>query len=314
MSKKGIVVVGSYNVGLFLKSDRLPQKGETIIGHTFHEGGGGKGSNQAVAASFLGSKVTFIGRLGKDVYGENALAMYDRYGIGKDYIYIDDHVHTGISVILIDNTGANLISVVPGANYNLSTDDIDKAGEIINNSLIAGFQLESNFDVVEYGITKCHSMGVQTLLDPAPAMILPDSIFPNITYIKPNMQEASIITGIEVTDVPSAVEAGKRLLNRGVKIVIVTMGEQGSVLIDSRGYERFPSMQVNAVDTTGAGDCFSGGFMTALDRGFSIADSIRFANCAAGLSVTKIGVIESLPSLEEVNTELGNQGLKELIL
>lgn len=312
LNSEKITIIGSYNVGLFLKGKVLPKKGETVIGHTFHEGGGGKGSNQAITASCLGADVTFIGRIGRDKYGDDALGMYDRYGVSSKYISVDEAMHTGISVILIDDTGANLISVVPGANFKLSKQDIDVAEEELRRSYLVGFQLESNFDIVEYGLKKCSKLGVPTLLDPAPAKELPDSIFPAITYIKPNEHEASIITGIEVTDKASAKEAGKWLIDKGITYVIITLGEQGAVFVSENRNDWFPSLSVRALDTTGAGDCFSGGFMTALSKGASIDDAIGFANCAAGLSVTKIGVIESIPTREELDRELEKIGLQEL--
>lgn len=313
MGKKHITVIGSYNVGLFLKGETLPKKGETIIGHTFHEGGGGKGSNQAIAAACLGAEVAFIGRIGRDKYGNDALSMYKRYGVSSKNISVDESIHTGISVILIDDTGANLISVVPGANFKLSKNNIDDAEKELKQSFLVGFQLENNFDIVEYGLQKCADYGVPVLLDPAPARELPESIFSAVTYMKPNEHEAGVITGIEVTDEKSAYEAGKWLIDKGVSNVIITLGGQGSAFISAERNEWFPSLSVNAVDTTGAGDIFSGGFMTALARGISVEDAIRFATYAAGLSVTKIGVIESIPTREELETALEKDGLRRLM-
>lgn len=310
MSENSVTVIGSYNVGLFLKGVRLPKKGETVIGHTFHEGGGGKGSNQAIAASCLGADVTFVGRIGNDKYGDAALAMYDRYGVSKERITVDKTIHTGISVILIDDNGDNLISVVPGANFNLSKEDIDGAEKVLKNSGVVGFQLESNIEIVEYGIEKCGSLGVQVLLDPAPARELPESMFPHITYMKPNEHEASVITGIEVVDRKSAMKAGQWLLDRGVSNVIITLGEKGSVMMGAEGDDYCASCVVHAADTTGAGDIFSGGLMAALTQGRKLDEAIRFANCAAGVSVTKIGVIESIPTPDELNKMLIDMNLR----
>lgn len=310
MGERRVTVIGSYNVGLFLKGEVLPKRGETVIGHTFHEGGGGKGSNQAISAACLGADVTFVGRIGKDKYGDDALAMYERYGVSSEYISVDETSHTGISVILIDDSGANLISVVPGANFNLSVEDIDRSAKLLKDSSIVGFQLESSLEVVAYGLKECKRLGVPTLLDPAPARELPVELFPSVTYMKPNEHEATVITGIKVTDKESAEKAGKWLLGKGVSTVIITLGDQGSILITEKGCQTFPSLKVSAADTTGAGDCFSGGFMTALTKGASVEDAVRFANCAAGLSVTKIGVIESIPGRDEMNAELSRQGLE----
>jgi len=295
-----VTVIGSYNVGLFLNGKILPQPGETIIADKFYESGGGKGSNQAVAASKMGAKARFIGRVGGDNYGKDAFAMYDRLGICRDLIAVDNTIHTGISVILVDENGQNLISVVPGANYNLSKADIDASLEAMRDSEIVGFQLENNPEIVAYGLEKVSGMGVKTLLDPAPASPLPEKLYQHIYCIKPNEHEAKVLTGIHVDGFDSACEAGKWFLDRGVKVAIITLGELGAVLVTKDGGKLFKTPKVTAVDTTGAGDCFSGALMAGLAKGQSIEDAIIFANHAAALSVTKCGVIESIPSLEEV--------------
>jgi ribokinase len=308
MPEKSITIVGSYNVGLFLKGDRLPSVGETVIGNKFHEGGGGKGSNQAVAASRLGAKTRFIGRIGNDKYGQDALAMYQQLGISTDAIKIDTGIHSGISVIIIDKDGHNLISVVPGANFNLSQEDIDAAEKAFADSYIVGFQLENKLEVIDYAIRKVHSLGTRTLLDPAPAVKISDDLYPCIDYIKPNETEAAILTDIQVTDVKSAERAGKWFIERGVKTAIITLGAQGSVLIADGKSKHFRPPQVKAIDSTGAGDVFSGALIAALSQEKTIEDAIVFANHAAALSVTRLGVIESIPELKEVVAFLDSTG------
>jgi ribokinase len=298
--KSFVTVIGSYNVGLFLKGTRLPTVGETVIGDQFHEGGGGKGSNQAVAASRLGAQTRFIGRIGCDKYGSDALAMYRRLGISTDTIRVDPTTHSGISVILIDQDGRNLISVIPGANFRLSREDIDAALPVIADSCVVGFQLENNLEVIEYAIRKAHALGLTTLLDPAPATPLPADLYPCIEYIKPNETEAGILSGIEVRDIAGAERAGRWFLEQGVKTAIVTLGAEGALLVTARGRRHFRPPPVKAVDTTGAGDTFSGALMAAISKGNAIEDAIVFANCAAALSVTRLGVIESIPELDEV--------------
>ena len=297
---KTVTVIGSYNVGLFLNGKVLPKAGETIIADKFYESGGGKGSNQAVAASKMGVKSRFIGRVGGDKYGKDALAMYDRLGICRDLIAVDDSIHTGISVILVDENGQNLISVVPGANYHLSKADIDASLEAMRDSAVVGFQLENNPEIVAYGLEKVSGLGVKTLLDPAPASPLPEKLYPSIYYIKPNEHEAKILTGIHVDGFDSACKAGEWFLNKGVKVAIITLGALGAVLVTKDGGKLFKSPDVTPVDTTGAGDCFSGALMAGLAKGKTVEDAIVFANHAAALSVTRFGVIESIPSLEEV--------------
>lgn len=307
MNKKTVTVVGSYNVGLFFKGQRLPAPGETVIADEFMEGGGGKGSNQAVAAALLGANTRFIARIGNDKYGKDALSMYKKFDIATDMIKIDTGIHTGIGSILIDEDGRNLISVVPGANFNLCQEDIDKAEEAIKNSSIVGFQLENRLEIVDYAIRKVHSIGVKTLLDPAPAVKLPEKLYPCIDFIKPNETEAAILTGIEVNDKASAEKAAHWLVDKGTKNVVITLGKQGTVLVKDGQTQLFEPPKVNAIDTTGAGDVFSGGFMAALSKGEGIEDAIIFANHAAALSVTKFGVIEAIPTLQEVEEFMAAQ-------
>jgi ribokinase len=299
VARNKVTVVGSYNVGLFLKGAAFPKPGETMIGSEFKEGGGGKGSNQALAAARLGAEVSFIGRIGNDEYGRYALGLYGEFGISTDSIKIDPETHSGISVILIDDTGSNMIMVVPGANFRLSREDIDRAEGIFRESFVVGFQLESNFEIVEYGIRKAAASGARVLLDPAPVRPLPPGLFRDIWCIKPNEHEASAISGIEVVDYESAVEAGRWFVGKGVTVALITLGSQGAVLVTRDEAAGFPAPAVDAVDTTGAGDCFSGAFMAGLASGMDLHRAIEYANCAASISVTRLGVIESIPTAEE---------------
>lgn len=309
MASKLVTVVGSYNVGLFLKGERLPAPGETQIGTKFHEGGGGKGSNQAIAAAMLGADVRFIGKIGCDKYGQDALRLYDEKGVSRESIKIDGSMHTGISVIIIDAKGNNLISVVPGANLLLTKEELDQEAGVIGRSRLIGFQLESDPGVVVHGIKKAASMGVETLLDPAPVQPLPDDVYPHLTYIKPNEHEAAALTGVRVEDAASAEKAARVFLDKGVKNVIVTLGENGCVRVNAAGVKVFEGIRVEAQDTTGAGDCFSGGLMAAIAAGAGLDDAIAYANCAASLSVTRLGVIESLPVRDEVVRHMNALGV-----
>ena len=301
MSQKFITIIGSYNVGLFLKGNDFPKIGETIIADQFIEGGGGKGSNQAVAAAKFGARTRFIGRLGADKYGLDALRMYNDYKISTDMIKVDASIHSGISIILIDKKGNNLISVAPGANFKLSKEDIDSAENVLRESMIVGFQLENDFNVVSYGIRKVHDLNILTFLDPAPAIKLPVEIFRYIDIIKPNETEAFTLTGIKVENVQSAENAGNWLIDKGVKTVILTLGDKGAVLVTKQGVEYFPAPKLNAIDTTGSGDIFSGAFFFSLQNGKTIKESIKFAVVAASISTTKMGVIESIPDLAEID-------------
>ena len=295
-----VTIVGSYNVGFFLKGRRLPKLGETILADEFKEGGGGKGSNQAVAAAILGAPTRFIGRIGSDKYGKDALAMYRRLKIATDMVKIDRTIHSGISVIIIDEKGRNLISVVPGANLRLSKKDIDSAEKILKGSSIVGFQLENDRETVLYGIRKVHALGVGTFLDPAPAFKLPSSIYPCLDFIKPNETEACTLTGIRVKDPKTAERAGRWFLERGVKTAIITLGAAGAVLVTKDTAKHFPAPRLDSIDTTGAGDIFSGGFLANLAAGKGLDASIAFAVHCASLSTTRLGVIESIPTYREV--------------
>ena len=300
MNTGPISIVASYNVGFFLKGQRLPEPGETVIADSFYEGGGGKGSNQALAASVLGATTRLVVRIGKDRYGDDALAMYDHYGISTNFIYRDPTVHSGISVILIDQNGHNMISVAPGANFNLSEEDIDSAAGAFADSCLVGFQLENRVGVVEYGIREVHALGVATFLDPAPATRLPEDLFPCVDYIKPNEHEAGVLTGIPVRGVEDALRAGRWFIEHGVKTAIVTLGELGAVWVSQNTQGHYLPPAVHAIDTTGAGDTFSGAFMAAFSKGEPLEESIRFANTAAAMSVTRLGVVEAIPQLNEV--------------
>ena len=300
MKKNQITVIGSYNVGLFLKGAQIPKVGETLIGDTFWEGGGGKGSNQALAAGKLGAKTVFVGCIGNDSYGKFALDLYEKSGVSHEYIRVDNTIHSGISVIFIDQYVKNSIMVVPGANYSLCEEDIDRAVPAMEASSIVGFQLENSLDIVAYGIRRAKQAGAQVLLDPAPAQKLPDDLYQYIDIIKPNEHEAATLSGIEVVDSETAVAAGKWFLEKGVQSAVITLGDKGAVLVEKTGSMFFPSQKVDAVDTTGAGDCFSGALMAALNEGKTIQEAIAFAHIAAGISVTALGVVEALPSREQM--------------
>ena len=295
-----VTVVGSYNVGLFYRADRLPSVGETVLGDQFWEGAGGKGSNQAIAVSRLETPTCFVGRIGRDKYGIDALQTYKTFGVSTETIRIDPDTHSGISVIFLDKEGRNQIMVIPGANFKLCPEDIDTAERVLAQSFIVGFQLENRLEVIEYAIRKIHAMGIRTLLDPAPATRLPESLYPCLDYIKPNETEATVLTGIPVVDPATAAQAGRWLVARGVGTAIVTLGKEGAVLVNRDNVEHYLPPEVEAADSTGAGDVFSGALMASLSRGKSVEEAVVFANQAAALSVTRLGVIDAIPSLSEV--------------
>ncbi len=306
---KTVTVIGSYNLDLSLQCKSLPREGETVIARGFGESSGGKGSNQAVAASKMGVKTRFIGRVGDDHNGRDALAMYGRLGIDKSRTVIDKFARTGLSVIMVDENGRNQITVVPGANYNLSKEDIDAALDILRDSAIVGFQLENKPEVVAYGLKKVAEMGIKTLLDPAPAFALPQDLYPSVYYIKPNEHEAKTLTGIPVNDFESACQAGKWFLDKGVQVAVITLGSAGCALVTKDGSMFLNAPKVTAVDTTGAGDCFSGVLMAGITQGKTIENAIIFASHAAALSVTECGVVDSIPTLAETEAFMKTRGV-----
>jgi len=303
-----ITIVGSYNVDLMMTGKRLPKVGETVTADGFLIGAGGKGSNQAIAATRYGANIRFIGRVGADNYGKEALDLFRRVGISTEWITIDSSTPTGVSFILIDKKGKNMISVAHGANLHLSREDLDRALPTIKGSFITGFQLENNLEMVFYGIRRAHETGCLTFLDPAPAAKIPMEIYPCIDIIKPNETEAQFLTGREVKSPSDAEAAGAWFLDHGVGKVIVTLGEQGAVLVSPNQVRHFPAPQVHAIDSTGAGDIFSGSFLSAFSSGKSIEEAIQFAIIAATLSTKRFGVSGSIPDLEMVNRRMENFG------
>ncbi len=298
--RKPIVVVGSYNVGLFIKGDRLPAKGETVVGDEFYEGAGGKGSNQALCVAKMGGDVRFIGCVGGDKYGNDAKRLYEELGLSREFIFTDETIHSGISFIIIDANGDNVISVALGANNRLGPVHIDKARSVIVSAAVLACQLEGPLDTFAYALRTARELGVITVLDPAPARPLPEEIYANTDIILPNESETETLTGISVATLENAARAGRILLSRGVAKAIVKLGARGCMYVSENEERHYPAPMVEAVDVTGAGDAFAGGLMVALAEGKDISAAIEFASCVAALSVKKVGVVNSLPTCAEV--------------
>ena len=303
-AKPKIVVVGSSNTDMVVKSDRIPAPGETVTGGAFVCAPGGKGANQAVAAARLGGKVTFVSRLGADSLGDNALKGYQADRINTDNIARDPVHATGVALIMVDRKGENSISVASGANFFLSPADVQAAQAKIADADVVISQLETPLDTLLYTSGLAKKLGVRMILDPAPApdAPLPDALFPLLYCIKPNEHEATKLTGIEVVDFASAQQAADTLLQKGVKSVIITLGTQGSLVVERAGKgEIVPAEKVEAVDTTAAGDCYSGALAVALGRNESLVAAARFASRAAAISVTRMGAQPSMPTERELN-------------
>ena len=300
---KRIVVIGSSNTDMVIRTKNLPRPGETVLGGTFFMNAGGKGANQAVACARLGGAVTFVCKTGNDVFGHQAYQLFDDEGIDPSYVFSDPKNPSGVALILVDDNAENSIAVASGSNSNLVTADIDNSLDAIENSEIVLMQLEIPIKTIEYAAQIAKSRGKMVILNPAPAPTepLPLSILKNIDLITPNETEAELISGIPVVDEPSAIAAAKRMAELGVKKIIITMGSKGAMLYEDGQAELIPSIRVKAVDTTAAGDCFNGALTIAISEGRSLKDAVLFANRAAAISVTRPGAQVSMPYRHEVD-------------
>jgi ribokinase len=302
MTTKRVTIMGSYVADVAFRIDRLPAWGETRMGQSFQLGPGGKGSNQAVAAARAGANVAFISKLGPDPFGEIARTLYRKEGIDTQYVFASPNP-TGAAAILIDAAkGENAIIIVPGACFELTSAEVDQATALIAASGIFVAQLELPLPTVEHGLRLAHNHGVPTILNPAPATTLPDSIYPLCDYLTPNETEATALTGIPVTDLGSAEEAAVALLARGVRNVVLTLGSQGALIRTSTLTHHVPAIDAGpVVETTGAGDAFNGGLAAALAEGRDLIEATTFACAVAGISVTRPGTAPSMPRRPEID-------------
>lgn len=302
MKKAKIVVVGSSNTDMVVKSRRIPAPGETVVGGEFFVAPGGKGANQAVAAARLGADVRFISRVGADAFGDQAIAGYRKDGLHTDLIVRDPDHATGVALILVDEAGENAISVASGANHAMCVDDIDRAAGVIREADILLMQLELPLSVVMRAAEIAAESGVPVILDPAPAPNEPlsETLLQNITCIKPNVSEAKGLTGIQVAGQPSAREAASALLEMGPSCAIITMSANGALLADESGVVTVPAVPVAAVDTTAAGDAFSGALAFAWGAGLPLSEAAVLASLAGAFAATRMGAQPSLPSISEL--------------
>ena len=302
-----ISVLGIYVADLVFFGKKIPVEGETILGNNFVIGPGGKGSNQAVAAAKAGVKTYFISKIGDDQFGEMATKIYDEANVDYSNVIISKEHSTGAAAIMVnEQSGANAINVFPGAAGAITNSDIDKAEQAIKNSKIFLTQLEAPKDTVFYAIKKANELGVQTILNPAPAAEIDKSIFPFVDYFTPNETEASFYVNHKVENEEDAKKASQQLLQRGIKNVIITLGDKGAYFANNEESFHVNAMNLGekVVDTTGAGDAFNAGFAVALTEEKNIKDSITFANVTAGLSTTKIGTAKSMPLRSEIDNLL----------
>jgi ribokinase len=262
---------------------------------------GGKGANQAVAAARLGGMVTFVGKIGDDIFGKQAVQQLEDEGINVDFVAVDPENPSGVALITVDKKGENSIVVAPGSNGTLSAADFDKAIAELYESEYVLMQLEIPIPTVEHIARMAAKKQQKVVLNPAPAALLSDELLQNLYIITPNETEAELLTGIKVTDESSALKAASALNEKGVEIVIITMGSAGAFLLANGNSEIIKAPKVEAVDTTAAGDTFNGALVVALSEGKTIQESIVFANKAAAISVTRIGAQSSVPFRKEIS-------------
>ena len=306
MAGPKIVVVGSSNTDMIVQVPRLPQIGETLLGGRFSMAPGGKGANQAVAAARAGGSVTFITRVGNDLFGERAIEGYRQEGIDVSQISVDPKEATGVAFILVGSHGENNISVASGANLTLSSDLILQSKASMADAQILLVQLEVPLPAIHTAIEIASAANVRVILNPAPAQPLDDTILRHISILTPNETEASLLTGTHVRDDKSIRKAASTLVARGVPTVIITLGERG-IYVASPAFIGFvEGFTVEAVDTTAAGDVFNGALAVSLTQGQSAEQVYRFANAAAAISVTRLGAQPSAPTLAEIKTFLSH--------
>jgi ribokinase len=303
-----LVVVGSSNMDLVVRSPRIPVPGETILGGDFLMVPGGKGANQAVAIAKLGVHAIFVARLGDDVFGRKSLDNFQKEGVDTRYVTLTPDTPSGVALITVDAAGNNAIVVAPGANAQLAPEDVDRAQPEICSAGAVVAQLEVPLATVQCAAELAHHAGVTFILNPAPAQKLPPSLLAMVTAITPNEIEAEILTGVKVVDPESACEAADRLLDSGAKSAIVTMGAKGFLLAEGNTREFFDAEKVRVVDTTAAGDAFTGSLAVGLGLRHDLRNCAIFANRAAALCVTKMGAQPSMPTMEEVCAFVPTEG------
>lgn len=302
-----IVVFGSINMDLVVRTPRLPAPGETLTGHTFFTAPGGKGANQAVACARLGAPTRMIGRVGDDLFGDQLRMSLRSAGVQDDGV-LTTPGPSGVALIAVDDTAENTIVIVPGANGAVSSEDIPRLERALDGARVLLLQLETPLATVVAAAQAARARGVTVILDPAPALPLPDELYALADMLTPNESEAATLTGIPVHDEQSAAAAARALLARGARTVILKLGARGALVADATGARLWQAFTVIPVDTVAAGDAFNGGLAVALSEGRSFEEAIRWGLAAGALSVTKPGAQPSMPDRQELLAWLGVRG------
>ena len=300
---QSICIFGVFVADLCFYSEKIPIKGETVLGRDYLVGPGGKGSNQAIAAARLNGKVNFITKMGEDSHADMAFKIYKDAGVITNAITKDKNLSTGVAGIMIDNDGSNAINIVPGAAAHLNNKDIDNNLEIMEKSKIFLTQMETPDEVTIYSLKKAKENNCLTILNPAPARKINEENFALLDFFTPNETEAEFYLKNKITTEEDIKIAGREFLKKGVKNIIITLGERG-VYFANENEEYFIDalkLKDQVVDTTGAGDAFNGAFAVGLANDLKFKDALIFANKVAGISTTRAGAASSMPTLEEVN-------------
>ena len=297
-----ISVLGIFVADISFSGPKIPSVGETILGNKYNVGPGGKGCNQAIVIARLGGKVNFISKIGKDSYGELALNTLKKNNINIENIIQDEKLQTGVAGILVDkNSGKNAINVIVGAPSSLKVSEIEKQINLIKSSKIFLTQLEVPKDVTLHCLKIAKENGCITILNPAPASEISKEFYNYIDFFTPNETEAEFYTGIKITNEQEAKQAAEKLLNLGIKKVIITLGEKGLFYTDGKEEIYLKASSVKAIDTTGAGDAFNGGLAFGLSKDKPINECLELANKVAGISTTKLGAGDAMPFLKDIN-------------
>ena len=299
-----VVVIGSSNIDMTVRCRELPLPGQTILGEDFATTPGGKGANQAVAAAKCGAETQLIARLGNDVFAEVSCASYAEARLGTDYLVRDENTASGVALIFVDNHGENEIVVAPGANMKLRPQDLEAARPIIESAKVMILQLEIPMETVLRAVELAIENHTKVILNPAPARVLPAALLQKVDILVANETEVLVLTGADDVNVSTAAAACKPLLDAGVQSVITTLGKDGALITAGVGATRVPGFKVQAVDTTAAGDTFTGALGAALAERKPLEEAVLFANAAAALACTVHGAQVSIPTREQVDAKL----------
>lgn len=297
MHEAKLCVVASYAAGLSMEVDQLPNPEETQIGRNFVRGPGGKGSNQAIQAARLGADVALVACVGDDLYGRDALRLWDEEGIPTDHVARTSRYQTGVALILVENSGRNLIAIDPGANSALEPRLLDDAAPAFERSSVCLVQLEIPLGSASHALKVAKEAGCTTIFNPAPAQPVPEHVWPYVDIITPNKGEAEVVSGVKGDEE----EIGRKLAEKVNLAAIVTLGENGAMVVDKTGrVERVPAAEVEVVDTTGAGDAFNGALAVRLAGGGDLIDAVRWGAAAGALTCTAHGVVPALSHRESL--------------